>query len=82
MTPIEVWMQKETCDLFCALPLYYEQEVTINEERGKDFSLPFKYTVYVLFGYALDVGDDNDISHGLCVKPKALERVAVYLGPL
>jgi hypothetical protein len=79
---MEVWMQKITGDLFCALPLYFEQVVTINEPRGKDFSLPIKYSINVLHGYSIDVGDDNDISNGLCVKRKALERVAVYLGPL
>ena len=75
-------MQKITGDLFCALPLYYDEEVTINEARGKDFSLPVKYIVPILHGYAIDCGNDNDVSNGLCVKRKALERVAVYLGPL
>lgn len=82
MTPAQVWMHKETGDLFCALPLYYEEEVTVNEPRGENFSLPVRRTVYVMFGYVVDVGNDNDVSSGLCIKPEALRKKAICIGEL
>lgn len=83
-TKIEVWVTKETWQIFCALPLFsrmtgLQEEPEYPESRSV---VTYIYEDYVLHGYQIDCGFENDISQNAVIKPNSMEKKAVRIGYL
>ena len=79
----QVWMAKINGNLFVAVPLYIKNEWTQMQTAGDGvYDIPTILEFHELFGYSIDVCDENDVTFGHCLKEKALRKVAKYLGEL